>query len=241
MTNANDPIPRRKLSDAVRERLIRTIHAEGMTPGDILPSERELMELYGVGRPAIREAMQTLAGQGLIEVRHGGRPRVAQATFGDALDQMGLTMRHVLAHSAPTLEQLKDVRLATETHLAERAAGARSDEDLAQMRSTIEAQARAESDSEQFIKLDGAFHEAVAHAAGNPIFTTVVRAVFSWLEDFHVSAVRVPGREQLTIEEHTAILDAIESRDGDAARRAMAIHLNRANALYSSANRRHDT
>jgi DNA-binding FadR family transcriptional regulator len=78
MSAEPDPVRRRKLSENVRERLLEQINEGDLRPGDALPSERELMALYGVGRPAIREAMQQLASLGLIVVRHGDRPRLAQ-------------------------------------------------------------------------------------------------------------------------------------------------------------------
>ena len=55
--NVSDPIIRRKLSDEVFLRLKRLIVSGELQPGDEMPSERELMERFGVGRPAIREAM----------------------------------------------------------------------------------------------------------------------------------------------------------------------------------------
>jgi len=64
-----EPIQRRKLSHQIEERLLAQIQAGDVMPGDSLPSERELMALYGVGRPAIREAMQNLERMGLIEIR----------------------------------------------------------------------------------------------------------------------------------------------------------------------------
>ena len=232
------PVRRRKLSDAVRDRLLEMLDGGRLEPGDVLPSERQLMARFEVGRPAVREAMQSLQGMGLIEVRHGERPRVARATVEVALDQIDLTMRHALSHSAPTLEHLKEVRLATETHLARLAARLRTDEDVARLHETLGRQeAAAGLDVAAFVRLDGAFHARIAVAAGNPIFVSVTHAIFDWLSRFHVSAVHSPGLEQLTIDEHRAIFQRIAARDGHGASRAMRLHLVRANSLYATGNR----
>src|SRR5262249_27574803 len=75
------PISRPKLAELVQNRLLAVIQAENLKPGDPLPSERELMQSYAVGRPSIREAMQNLKRMGLIEINHGERPRVAAPSF----------------------------------------------------------------------------------------------------------------------------------------------------------------
>lgn len=235
------PIRRRKLSDEVRDRLLDHLGGAAVKPGDVLPSERELMARYHVGRPAVREAMQSLQAMGLIDVRHGERPRVARASVDMALDQVGLTMRHALSHSAPTLEHLKEVRLATETHLARLAARRIDEGGLARLRGLVHAQrAAAGRDAERFVALDGAFHAAIAASVGNPVFEAVTGALFDWLRAFHASAVQTPGLERLTIDEHAAILACLEAGRGGGAARAMRDHLTRANALYQSANRMAD-
>ena len=61
-------IQRKKLSDIVFEQLIGLIQEENLQPGDQMPAERELMETFGVGRPVVREAMQRLAGMGMITI-----------------------------------------------------------------------------------------------------------------------------------------------------------------------------
>jgi DNA-binding transcriptional regulator YhcF (GntR family) len=104
------PIERRKLSHSIEERLLARLQSGDMLPGDVLPSERELMTLFGVGRPAVREAMQNLERMGLIEIRHGERPRVAKPSLERTLSQLGETMRHILIHSASSLEHLKQAR-----------------------------------------------------------------------------------------------------------------------------------
>ena len=70
------PIPRRKLYQEVVDRLMQRIQGGEIRPGDQLPPERELMDYYGVGRPAIREALQALERSGIVEISHGERARV---------------------------------------------------------------------------------------------------------------------------------------------------------------------
>ena len=89
-------IVRRKLSDEVFDRLLREIETGGYAPDAHIPSERELMAAYGVGRPAIREAMQRLEKLGLIVITHGERARVAQPTVAEVIGQIEHASRHIL-------------------------------------------------------------------------------------------------------------------------------------------------
>jgi GntR family transcriptional regulator, sialic acid-inducible nan operon repressor len=223
-------IRRQKLSEEVRKRLLDLIGSG--TIGDQLPSERELMERLGVGRPAIREAMQSLETIGLIEIRHGGRARVAEPSVGRMVDQMSETMKHLLAHSPASLENLKEARATFEREMARSAARRRSDADLERLKDILAEQSLAAADPPRFRALDGRFHREIAAISGNPIFTALIDALFRWLNDFHVDLVSVPGLEQLTLAEHQEILAAITRGDSNAAGTAMGDHLMRANELY---------
>jgi DNA-binding FadR family transcriptional regulator len=229
------PIRRRKLSDDVRERIIRRIHDGDLRPGDALPSERELMAILGVGRPAIREAMQGLASLGLVQVRHGERPRVAPPRLDLLAEQMGLAMRHVLTHDDTILKQLKEARAVVETGAARLAASTRTKAQLEALRDTLARQLLARSDPGEFMRRDGDFHALLAGVSGNVVLSAAVRAVFDWMARFHPRAVHMSGLEQLTLDEHEAIYAAVAAGDGDAAAEAMRAHLARANALYRQA------
>ena len=232
------PIPRTKLSDQVQTRLLAIIQSQGLRPGDTLPSERELMETYGVGRPAIREAMQNLQRMGLVDIRHGERPRVATPSFARMVDEMSETMRHLLVHSPATLEHLKEARATFEMEMARIAARRRTDEDVADLKHILAEQERARHVSADFLTADGRFHQRIAAISGNPIFASLSQSLFQWLAQFHFDLVRSPGLEQLTLAEHQQIIDAIEKGDPEEAAKMTGDHLNRANSLYHQENLR---
>lgn len=236
MTPAKTPIPRTKLSDQVQARLLSIIQTQGLRPGDTLPSEHELMESYSVGRPAIREAMQSLQRMGLIDIRHGERPRVAEPSFDRMVEQMSETMRHMLVHSPATMSHLKEARATFEMEMARVAALKRTAEDVAGLRRVLDEQEAVRRDAPAFLEADGRFHQRIAAISGNPIFASLSQALFQWLAQFHVNLVRSPGLEQLTLSEHRQILDAIEAGDPERAAQVTSDHLNRANSLYHQEN-----
>ena len=115
-------ITRRKLSDEVFDRLLKEIENGGYAPNAHIPSERELMAAYGVGRPAIREAMQRLEKLGLIVINHGERARVSQPTVADVIGQIEHAARHILATQPQSLSQLQDARIFFEIGMVREAA-----------------------------------------------------------------------------------------------------------------------
>jgi DNA-binding FadR family transcriptional regulator len=226
-------VRRQKLSDEVRRGLLKLIKSGEVGLGEPLPSERELMEQFGVGRPAIREAMQSLETIGLIEIRHGGRARVSEPSVGRMVDQISETMKHLLANSPASLENLKEARATFEREMARIAARRRSAADLERLLQILAEQSLAAADDPaRFRMLDGFFHSEIARISGNPIFGALIDALFRWLSDFHVDLVSVPGLEELTLAEHREILAAITRADAEGAARAMGDHLMRANELY---------
>lgn len=236
-TTAPPPgMPRRKLADDVFEHVLGLIKGGTVRPGSMLPSERRLMEELGVGRPAVREALQALARLGLIEIRHGERARVSEPSFGGMAEQMGETVRHLLAHSSASLEHLKDARVTFELEMARVAARKRTESDVRRLWMTIEEQEGAAAMPDRFRALDGRFHREVAAISGNPIWPAVSEALFGWLSHFHLDVVHAPGLEQLTLAEHRDVATAIERRDADGAVQSMEDHLTRANELYRRAN-----
>lgn len=237
--NAAHPIPRRKLADEVLERLLVRVRVGEFPEGSPLPSERELMQLYAVGRPAVREALQALERMGIISIVHGGRARVLPLSAQTVITQMSDTAMHLLSTSHDLLEHLKEARLFFEVGMARLAAERATKSDVEALRRSLEEHRASLGDPAQFLKTDMAFHGAIAAISRNPIYVAVSDAMLEWLQRFHINLVRAPGVEQVTFAEHEKVFKQIAAHDPAGAAKAITAHLTRANDLYRlSANRK---
>ncbi|MDY7579456.1 transcriptional regulator NanR [Herbaspirillum sp. RTI4] len=225
-------IPRRKLYQEVLDRLMERIRSGQIPPGAQLPSERELMELYGVGRPAVREALQAMERSGFVEIVHGERARVIEPTADRLIAQIASGAMHILRTQPDMLRHLKEARVFLETSTARMAAERATQEQIARLRESIAQHRASMVNLEEFIERDMAFHREIADISGNPIFPSIVESMFRWASEYYQTLVRAPGAEELTLAEHQRIVDAIALHDADAAAEAMRSHLLRANELY---------
>lgn len=229
-----DRIVRRKLSDQVLDRLRDMIRAGEFKPGDHLPSERALMERFGVGRPAVREALQSLHQTGLITICHGERTRINAIDAGTFFEQSDEIARLVLNTAPANLQHLKEVRQMFELGLTRIAADRATPEDVSALRNAIAHQAAQQGgDPLPFIQADMAFHIRLAAISANPIITAASQAMLRWLFEYHTALLHWSGYEEVTLAEHSAIVDAIEAHDADAAVEVMRAHLNRSRDRYA--------
>lgn len=227
-----EAIHRRKIYQEVLDRLSERIRNGSIQPGAQLPSERELMEEYGVGRPAVREALQELQRSGIVEILHGERARVVVPTAAGLISQIAGGAMHLLRSQPQALEQLKDARIFLEVGMARLAAQRATEEQVLRLQLALARQRAAISDPEVFLQRDMDFHRELAAINGNPIFPSIVEAVFRWASEHYRTLVRAPGAEELTLAEHQRIADAVAARDGEKAAEAMHAHLTRASHLY---------
>jgi GntR family transcriptional regulator, sialic acid-inducible nan operon repressor len=228
----SDPIQRRKLYQKVVDKLLVRIHGGEFSPSGDLPSERHLMEYYAVGRPTIREALQTLAGYGIVEISHGERAKLVTPTAALLVSQISRGAEHLMRVDPQMLEHMKEARIFLECGVASLAAQRATPKDTAVLKKRLKEQQNALTTLDDFLTCDMAFHRELATIAGNPIYPAIVEAMFNWASQYYQAIVRAPGAEILTLKEHEKIVNAIAKNDAKAAEKAMRNHLTRANALY---------
>ena len=156
------------------EQVIAALHehirANGLGPGDALPSEGGIAAQLGVSRPVVREAFSSMAALKLIDIGNGRRARVS------ALDRS--VMAHVLDHAVVTdqisVQQILDVRRTVEMRTVELAALRRTDGEAAEIMGLAAAMRADIEFSERVMEHDIAFHETIARTSKNPMFALVV-------------------------------------------------------------------
>lgn len=186
-----------------------------------LPPERELAVRIGIGRRALRRALEVLEAEGRIW-RHQGK-----GTFVGARPVEAPASLEGLSRRTNPLEVM-DVRLAVEPVLARLAALAASDADIERLLRLAEKTASsADADSREL--WDSALHRAVAEVAGHQLFLAIFDMVDRIRQDMNWRQLRERARsgerQRIYVEQHRAVIAAIAKREAHAAERAMREHL----------------
>ena len=226
-----ETIDRRKLFEQVAAHLERQILDGRLLPGDQLPPERDLRDRFGVGRPAIREALIALSRAGLVELTNGARARVAKPTASGVLAGVLPAVRQLLSTDQGH-RHLQRVRQFFEVGLARQVAREATEADLARLGEALARNEAAVGDEPLFIRTDIAFHYVLADVTRNPVFTALHDALSAWLADQRIVTLADPGQDRVAYAAHKRIHDAIVARDADAAEAAMREHLEQLAATY---------
>lgn len=213
------PINVPKSCDVLAERLAQQIIEGLYRPGALLPPERELVAATGLSRGSVREALRILEARGLVHTRPGryGGTVVAEHTDAQLGDQIMLFAR---IRGVP-LHALVEARQALEPMVAYLAARNRTADDLAELVAiSARLDAAAEDDVPRFLDENANWHNAMARATHNDLLRAFMASIsglmleVSRIENFASADVR-----RVVTLAHRRILQAIEARDGDAARR----------------------
>lgn len=208
---------RRQLADMIRSGQLKA--------GDRLPTERQLMADFGVGRSVVREAIAELASQGLLKTRAGFRPVISRPEVVSALGSLAQFVNHLTMGSEAGLKNLFETRVFIEVGLARWAALHARREDIVELRAALAANKETIGIPGDFERSDAAFHHVLYKIPRNEIYPAIHRAYVDWLYDHWGAIEATPELDTLYHGGHEAILAAIVERDPDAAEDAARRHL----------------
>jgi len=220
----------RQIYEQVSQRIRDEIAAGRFTPDSRLPSERDLAALFGVGRPAVREAIGALQNEGLVVTKRNSGTFVCS----DAFDQLShRTVDSGTADFSPS--STLDVRMVLEPAIARRAA-ARAQRDrlaeqyLGQMESIFDIDDPAQR--ALWNSSDRLFHRQLAVMTGDALMVKIADEVASSMDQplwkrLKDEGIYDAGRIRLYVAEHRLIYEAVIQGDGDAAAFYVEQHIKR--------------
>jgi len=208
--------------EATARALISFIAAQGLKPGDQLPSEAQLVQMTGVSRLPLREALSMLKGLGVVEARHG------KGVFVKPLD-----MAATLGMLSPLLRTQADIGIAhiveVRTHLepviAGLAAQQRTAEDVSRLEVCLQQMRDSVRERGRFVEPDMQFHQELARCTRNPLFHVIMASITDLLCEVQVRYPDNIESRRASLEYHARILEAVRGRDSAAAAQAMREHI----------------
>ncbi|HZU62258.1 MAG TPA: FadR/GntR family transcriptional regulator [Novosphingobium sp.] len=221
------PLARRTLATELVEELRSQIEAGALVPGNRIPTEKDLVNSYGVSRTVVREAVARLTAEGFLE------PRQGSGVFVTMPPPAAFQVTHTELEDLVEVIRFLELRQAVEVEMAGLAALRRSDEDVAAMHACAAQIGREFAAGKSSTEADEELHALIAKASGNQYFVRFIE----FLE------LRMVPRRNLVTDlneaqraayfsavdgEHVALIEAIARQDSEAARAAARQHLENA-------------
>jgi DNA-binding GntR family transcriptional regulator len=192
-----------EVADALRDAILSGDYVAGQRL-----VEADLCERFGATRFVIRTALQSLSSQGLVEVRRHQGARVRVVSIEEAIE-------------------ITEVRRALEGLCAARAAEHATAKDRTELRRIVKEMKSAAKGGEplHYSELNGALHSAIRRIAGHETSSRIIEQLRGQMVRHQFHLAMVPGRPQVSLPQHEAIVAAIVARDPVAAEDAMRRHI----------------
>lgn len=219
------PIKPKKVSTQIAEQIRSSILSGEFNPGEKLPPERELAEMFGVSRPSVREALNILTSSGLVETYQGGGTLVRSLVENTA----AMPLTELIRIDGDRALDVIEVRKGMESWTAWYAASRALPEDIRRLKSVIDGMAKNLEELKHSEDFDAHFHMLVARATHNVVWSHMMQSIFEAMREFQRDvwrAVYLTGEDQhLLYNHHLKVYEMIRDRNPDGAREAMLDHL----------------
>jgi GntR family transcriptional regulator, transcriptional repressor for pyruvate dehydrogenase complex len=219
---------RPKLADLIVEDVKRWIVAERKQPGDRLPNEKELVDLFQCSKSTVREALKSLEVHGLIKIRTGpgGGAFLQQVEHAHASEPLRnfLHFHHLDGHH---IYQLRNI---LEPELAASVVGKLTPDQFERLEQTIRLCATVGTTEEEVRAQRVAeleFHSILTESCPNPVLSFICRFMNDLLKDLMIYKKALDSRHfgEANIDYHSRLLDAFRTGDAEKVRAVMAEHM----------------
>jgi GntR family transcriptional repressor for pyruvate dehydrogenase complex len=215
------PVSKRGIYEDIVRQIRAMIDRGDLRPGDRLPPERTLAEMFAVSRNTVREAIKALAEKDLVESRQGA------GTFVREVDdeRFASTLAGVILRGQPGLLDIFEVRKLIEPEIAAMAARNASLSDITRIEAAFAEQERAVRAGEPTADHDQRLHGLLAEASGNAILCDMVKALHEDFTQSRVDVLQSRERQEASLAAHRAIVEAVRNGHVMQAEKAMRDHL----------------
>jgi GntR family transcriptional repressor for pyruvate dehydrogenase complex len=210
-----------RLCEEITGRIRELVERTRLRPGDRLPPERHLAELFQVSRNSVREAIKSLEQHGVLVSKPGSGTFIAEQNETD----LAQALEQVFVRERSRLADIFELRILLEPQIAFLAAQRITDQDRAHLDEMIRQQERAIAGNAAYQEHDLAFHDFIAACTGNEAIGRLMEKVQDMLTESRDEALRSPRRDKESFAGHQRIHQALRERDADRAREAMTRHL----------------
>jgi DNA-binding FadR family transcriptional regulator len=226
LSDAFAPKPVQRPRQQVEDQLRQAILSGALGIGKKLPPEAALAVEFGVSRTTVREALRSLASDGLIEKIPGaGGGSFVRSVDHHALGaELSEDIENLLRLGSIEFGEVTAVRRMLEVPAAREAARRRSEAEMAELDEIIAEGKALETDDPRVAALDARFHAVIAHASGNRVLAAFVYALHEVTEPVHRLDLN-PETGKQAYRQHQALVRAIRKQDPAAAEAAMVSHL----------------
>lgn len=214
-----------KLSQIIVEKIEDLIRSKKIVAGQKLPTEKEMCEMFGVSRTALREALQMLSAKGLVSIRKGSGIYVNEYSSETATDFISLYLETNFEPDA--VLHVVQVRQLLEPQIARLAALHRTEEHLKLLQKKLDAFASLKkSNVKRLGQLDRQFHLLLAQATGNPLIPVITDPIFRLMPKIRTLVyAKIDQAESEALKFHQKIFDRVKDGDADGAYEMMKLHL----------------
>jgi GntR family transcriptional repressor for pyruvate dehydrogenase complex len=215
-------IKRQSAADLVRNQILNSIESGELKPGDKLPTEHQLCQMFGVGRSTIRGAISTLSTLGYINSIQGKGSFVRESLHPEAATSVAL--RDI--QSAANILDLMEVREILECSVVRLVARRADKEDLQRIQGALSKMKSANQEQGGFTEYDFEFHTELARSTGNQMIFSMMRQI---VEKVHQEYKKFRPKEFFQRDQAVTtaeqVVECVFRGDGDGAAAAMRAHL----------------